>query len=372
MIPADVASRLRLVLPDQPAPAQPAPPGNKLSDVLSDLVPGQRIMAEIQALLPNGTYRALVAQREITLALPFSAKAGDSLELEVVDSDGKVSLAVVAGRTNSGQEAIPKESVSTTLSRTGQLIGDLLQGVDENGKKASPAPLNGNQPLLTDLTKAGETLAPLLKEALTKSGVFYEAHQARWVTGEMPKEQLLAEPQGKLSPGIAPTAKDTPLQSAPPPEPGTIAKDNAPLDSARAAAAPLAAHSAVPEQLAPIVQQQLDALATQVFTWQGQAWPGQMMQWEIDNQENARNNSGEESIAWKTRLRLNLPLLGSVDASLRLLPGNGIEVQMTTTSQEGNSLLNSRQDDLKQQFESVGLTLTQFNAQHEIPAEPTE
>ena len=43
-------------------------------------------MAEIQAMLPNGSYRAVVAQREITLALPFSAKSGDSLELEVVVS----------------------------------------------------------------------------------------------------------------------------------------------------------------------------------------------------------------------------------------------------------------------------------------------
>lgn len=367
MIPADVASRLRLVLPDQPAPAQPATPAGKLGDALSDLVPGQRIMAEIQALLPNGTYRALVAQREITLALPFSAKPGDSLELEVVESDGKVSLAVVTNRSGQGQEAQPKESVSTTLSRTGQLIGDLLQGVDENGKKASPAPLNGNQPLLADPAKGSETLAPLLKEALTKSGVFYEAHQARWVAGDLPKEQLLAEPQGKLSPGNGP-GREVPLPAMPlPGQESKSALENPSPEIARPMPSP--AHGAIPEPLTPIVQQQLDALATQVFTWQGQAWPGQSMYWEIDNQENARNGANEESIAWKTRLRLNLPLLGNVDASLRLLPGNGIEVHLTTNSLEGSALLNKRHDDLNQQFQAAGLTLTQFSAQHEIPAE---
>lgn len=36
-------------------------------------------IAEIQAMLPNGTYRAIINQRNVTLALPFSAKTGDSL-----------------------------------------------------------------------------------------------------------------------------------------------------------------------------------------------------------------------------------------------------------------------------------------------------
>ena len=85
MIPPDAASRLRLTLPDQPLPTQPTTPAQKLADALSDLVPGQRILAEIQALLPNGTYRAVVGQREVTLALPFSAKTGDALELEGIE-----------------------------------------------------------------------------------------------------------------------------------------------------------------------------------------------------------------------------------------------------------------------------------------------
>jgi hypothetical protein len=362
---------LRLIQPDQRALSdqqnQPVIPAQRIADVLSDAIPGQRIMAEIQALLPNGTYRALVAQREITLALPFSAKPGDSLELEVVESDGKVSLAVVTNRATPGQDGQPKESVSTTLSRTGQLIGDLLQGVDENGKKASPAPLNSNQPLLADPTKGSETLAPLLKEALTKSGVFYEAHQARWVAGELPKEQLLAEPQGKLSPGHIPVRDSLPQTMIPPAQEGHNALENMRPEATRTLPPPV--QGALPEQLTPIVQQQLDALATQVFTWQGQAWPGQSMYWEIDNQENARSGADDEATSWKTRLRLNLPLLGDVDASLRLLPGNGIEVHITTTSQDGNTLLNGRHDDLKQQFLSAGLTLMQFSTQHEAPAE---
>ena len=66
MIPPDVANNLRLIVPDQQlnnAQTQPVTRTQAIADVLSDLAPGQRIMAEIQALLPNGTYRAVVAQR---------------------------------------------------------------------------------------------------------------------------------------------------------------------------------------------------------------------------------------------------------------------------------------------------------------------
>ena len=95
MIPADVASRLQV---SADAALRPVAPAQEIADKLSGLVAGQKVMAEIQAMLPNGTYRAMINQRNITLALPFAAKSGDSLELQVTESDGKLALAVVAHR----------------------------------------------------------------------------------------------------------------------------------------------------------------------------------------------------------------------------------------------------------------------------------
>ena len=141
MLPPDVASSLRLVQPDSQsvtnAQNQPVASSQKIADVLSNLVPGQRVLAEIQALLPNGSYRALVAQRDVTLALPFSAKAGDTLELEVTESDGKLALAFVANRSESAAKS-SLESVPTTLSPTGKMIGDLMGGIEGEGKRAHP------------------------------------------------------------------------------------------------------------------------------------------------------------------------------------------------------------------------------------------
>lgn len=144
---------------------------------------------------PNGTYRAMVGQRQITLALPFSAKAGDTLELEVKETEGSLTLAVVASR---GEPATNKGGVATALSQTGQMIADLLGDISNEGQRAPPAALNRNQALIENMPKTGADLAPVLKEALTKSGVFYEAHQARWVAGRFPTEALRQEPQGQL------------------------------------------------------------------------------------------------------------------------------------------------------------------------------
>jgi hypothetical protein len=122
MIPADAVSRQQA---SADVTLRPVAPTQQLTDKLSDLVAGQKVMAEIQSMLPNGTYRALINQRNITLALPFSAKSGDTLELLVTESDGKTSLAVVSHQqANEGKTA--RDAVSTTLIQTGKLIGQLF------------------------------------------------------------------------------------------------------------------------------------------------------------------------------------------------------------------------------------------------------
>lgn len=359
MIPPDVASALRLQLPDQARLTaeqpqnQPVVAAQRITDALRDLQPGQRIMAEIQALLPNGSYRAVVGQRDITLALPFSAKAGDSLELEVVDNDGQLAFAVVTNRGRGDAAGGQMASASTSLSQTGKLIGDLIGNVDDPTKRASPAPLNGNQPLVDDFPRQGADLAPVLKEALTKSGVFYEAHQARWVAGELSTDTLRQEPQGKLPAGIPSGLANT----SPPP------RSEVPPQSARPEAPPQA--GGIPQEVRPVVQQQLDALATQNYAWQGQIWPGQQMHWEIsENPDRQAQETGETSSSWQTRLRLALPSLGGIDAALRLQPGGNVELALTANSTASEARLRERIGDLRNQFEASGLRLVQAQVQH--------
>ena len=374
MIPADVASNLRTQLPDLRTPAgltQGTQPTQKIADVLSNLVPGQRILAEIQALLPNGAYRAVVAQRDLTLALPFAAKPGDTIELEVQENDGKLTLAFVANRGNSAQPETPsgQESVPTRLSQTGQLIGDILSGIDEQGKKAPPAPLNGNRPLVSEMPGTGAPLAPVLKQALAESGMFYEAHQARWVEGRLPTEELLREPQGQLSRPVAATSSSQDSQSTRLTTAGPDAISGDSRSTARSStdvSSPVA--STAPRGLAPevvpLVQQQLDALASQTYAWQGQVWPGQEMWWEIGQEAGQRQSEDPAARHWQTRLRLDLPSLGGLDITLRLLPGNTLDIQASTPSEQTGKTLSAQVDGLRSQLEAAGLGLSGLTIRH--------
>ena len=370
MIPADVAGRLQV---SADAALRPVAQTQEIADKLSGLVAGQKVMAEIQAMLPNGTYRAMINQRSITLALPFSAKSGDSLELQVTENDGKLALAVLS-RTDGSAGKAGAESVPTTLSRTGQLISSLFAGTNRaQGRDAHAVPLNGNQPIATAPPNTAQDLLPLLKQAITQSGMFYESHQAEWVEGRLPKAALLQEPQGKLS---SPTAFASALAEeqgvsqnqprASTGEPAVAARITADLaqssnTSAEGSKAAIAqsqtSGQVVAPQTQPLVQQQLEALATQNFSWQGQVWPGQEMRWEIDEDATRSEQDGEDSAPrWSTRLHLTLPNLGEVDARIRL-EGNSIAISMVADSAETRTLMRVSTLALRSQLDEAGLTL---------------
>ena len=462
MIPPDVASSLRLILPDQQAATnaatQPVVAAQKIADVLSNLVPGQRVLAEIQALLPNGNYRAIVGQRDLTLALPFAAKAGDSIELEVTESDGKLTLAFVANRTATSAANANPESVPTTFSSTGKLIGNLMTGIDGEGKRAPATPLNGNQALVENMPKNAADLVPALKQAITQSGMFYEAHQARWVAGQLPTEALRQEPQARFSPAPLPvtvngafdpkisgasaslpteqaaqilqstllsnkgagsaenlvqlrlnsaynnlgSGGDLEIELPPASNSASSPQQLDAIDKSKISTLPTATTSInvtenakpeastptvqtlqrteqtanntqpgnpIPRDLTPIVQQQLDGLANQNFAWQGQVWPGQQMQWEIgENSANPRGENGE-AVQWQTRLKLSLPMLGGIDAVLQLRPDGEIGIKISADSEATTTRLRNSMNELREQFESAGLNLTQLSMQHGQPAE---
>lgn len=369
MIPPDVASSLRLVQPDLQSQGnnqtQPVATAQRIADVLSDATPGQRILAEIQALLPNGTYRAIVAQRDVTLALPFSAKPGDTLELEVTESDGKLTLAFVTNRSDSAAAKAQPESVATSLSSTGKLIGNLMGEIEGEGKRAPATPLNGSQPLVDTMPKSAADLAPILKQALSESGMFYEAHQARWIAGNLSTEALKQEPQGKY------------LAT---PSDATVNEKNTskislsePANNSASGVSPrqeVATGSPVPRELIPIVQQQLDGLANQNFAWQGQVWPGQQMRWEIgENMDDARSASSDEIQHWQTRLKLSLPVLGDIDVTLNLKAGGEVRVAVTSASAASEARLRDEARQLRHQLDAAGLNLTEFSVQHDAATE---
>lgn len=399
MLPPDVASRLHVAAD---AALRPVAEPQEISDALADLIPGQRMMAEIRALMPNGTYRAVINQRDITLALPFSARAGDSLELEVVDNNGRIAFAVVS--RHNPEQAAADPAVRSTLSRTGSLIADLMRDTSRAPGQQATA-LNGNQPLLSQPAATGNALAPALQQAISRSGMFYEAHQAQWVSGQKSIAELRAEPQGQRPPIVPPatlagTARPlsdgTLLAQIPTGAPATPTASYKAPSLPPAASSPLPSGTAPPAEqarpvtpgpapgempqrvaggsndvmaqtrppggilmapdLAPLVQQQLDALATQNFVWQGLAWPGQPMRWEIQEEERPPAQSGEdeEASAWQTRLNLQLPSLGDIRAQLSISAG-AVRITLQAADDTACARLADERMTLMEQLQAAGL-----------------
>lgn len=193
LIPADIGLRMRLqneLLP------QPITPVQEIPADLPGLKTGQLFSARIQEVLPENTYRALVAGKTITLSLPESAKSGDTLELIVVDRTPRTIIAQLASPSGGTAQTATAAYPYATFSRAAQLLSTLLVA---EGETPPAAPLNRGQPLLAQAPRSGADLVPVLSKAVAESGLFYEAHQAQWVAGKLPLANLLQEPQGKLS-----------------------------------------------------------------------------------------------------------------------------------------------------------------------------
>lgn len=207
LIPSDAGLRLRLENELLPQQARPVTPVKEITADLPRLQAGQNFTAQIRDVLPQNTYLALVAGKQVTLSLPSSAKSGDVLELVVVEQTPKSIVAKLADPQSAAaqQAGANQNPPQTTWSNAARMLRTLLVAEGESPKAA---PLNRGEPLLARPTGNGAELAPVLGRAVSQSGLFYEAHQAQWVAGKLPLSQLRQEPQGQqpAAAGAAQTA----------------------------------------------------------------------------------------------------------------------------------------------------------------------
>lgn len=383
LIPPDAGIRMRLQT--DATLLQPTAPVGEVPSDLPELRTGQTFTARIQEILPDNTYRALVAGKQLTLQLPEGAKTGDTLELVVIDRTPRVVIAQVA--TDTAAKGAGEPYPYANVSRAGQMIGQLLLA---EGETPQPAPLSRGQPLLAQPPASAAELAPALQKAVAQSGLFYESHQAQWVAGKIPTEQLLHEPQGQrsapatlaahgLPPAPAAEAASRAAAAAPhaaqpaaAPPPTLIQtlfgrEEAAPAPSVAATGTTAPAHAAVnavPEELRPLVQQQLDAAATQRLVWHGEVWPNQAMDWEVVREDGGGHEGGEgEATDWRTSLRLEMPRLGEVAASMRLTQA-GIHLTLTTPLDASADDLRAAAPALAGALDAAGIRLLSFQVRH--------
>lgn len=376
LIPNDIGIRMRM---QTETALHPVVPVSEIPADLTDLHPGQAFSARIQEVLPENTYKALVAGRSLTLALPQGAKAGDTLELVVVDRTPRLIVAQLAGRSATGEAATDANYPSANLSRAAQLIGALLA---RDGAPPAPAALTRGAALVAsatpDAAKLAADLAPQLARAVSQSGLFYEAHQVQWVMGQRPLSDLFAEPQAKHSSSAAVLTPEQGSRPARPAPGGGQAQAAGPMvvlqnlfgsDEARQqSGAPTVATpspaQAVPEDIRPLVQQQLDAAATQRLAWHGEVWPGQSLNWQIEpDEQRAGNEATGSERNWVTSLRLVMPRLGAIDARLDLMP-QGVRIAIATPLDASATDLRDAAPALEKSMAAAGTPLLALQVKH--------
>lgn len=309
-----------------------------------NLAPGERVQAHVLANLPNGRFHVLIKDQVLDMNLPSNTQTGDKLDLSVVKTQPRLTFAL----TEDLRRALPQAAPEVKLSDAVKYLGALLNRATAETPAQAPASLR-TEPLLPAQPEQVDTakLADTLKQTLGESGVFFESHQAEWVTGQRSLQSLMREPQAQLGNNInSPEDKQAASLSANPDQPDEVNRQKSikaaalnpsngdveaklsvsdgatpnnlaqkPVDSR------LSGQAAEHTQLRDLVQQQLNCLDTRQLTWQGVAWPNQQMEWLVQERQEQTVPGEPEQIVWYSRLHLDLPRLGAVTAAISLHNG---------------------------------------------------
>jgi len=277
------------------------------------LNPGQQVKAEIIANLPNNLYLARIAGEMFKLEIPLNVQPGDTMEMTFVSADPRITFQIF--RPEGGGESVSLSS-----------MGKFLSGVAHDVPSSELA----GGTLLESPAQGAPLLGDRLKAALTQSGLFYESHLAQWASGGLLLEELLKEPQGKLSRAARPGLPD-----------GTTEAEEAGFADSRTL---------------PLVKEQLHLLNSGVLSWKGEAWPGQGMELAVT----ARNaQEGEREV--EATLTLALPHLGGVEAKLRF-GAEGFFVDFVCDHPGSAALLKDAGGELRSALAAIGLHLTRMVA----------
>ena len=222
-------------------------------------------------------------------------------------------LPALAGDTPAPELSSTARAISTVLSQAESVPG-------------APLSLVGKTPLMTTPGAAPAQVAQKLQEAVGSSGLFYESHVAEWAEGKRPLASLLLEPQ---------------MQKA---AQGDMAKTGTDLASAQ------------------LINLQLHTHEQARVQWQGEAWPGQKMQWDIsrdapESQQHEGRDGDGEATAWRSNVRFQFPLLGDLAAHV-VLQGGRVAIQLQAGNEGSADTLRQHAARLEASLAAAGWPLS--------------
>ncbi|EHK65695.1 flagellar hook-length control protein FliK, partial [Achromobacter arsenitoxydans] len=200
-------------------------------------------------------------------------------------------------------------------------------------------------------------LGQALRTALQTSGLFYESHLTDMVFGRTNPSTLQNEPQARLTKEAATQGN---AQARGRTESASTARAGAETSGPSGSSGPStpgAPISGIHQDLTVLVRQQLDVLANQTLNWQGEAWPGTPMEWEVERDPYGADRESAVP-TWATRVKLDLPRLGLVDARLNLA---GDQIVLQLIAPHSATEINDSSDMLRSRLLAAGLTLSNLS-----------
>jgi hypothetical protein len=236
-------------------------------------------------------------------------------------------LPALAGDTPAPELSSTARAISTVLSQAESVPG-------------APLSLVGKTPLIASPHADPAQVAQKLRDTVGSSGLFYESHVAEWAEGKRPLASLLLEPQ---------------MQKA---AQGDIPKTGTDLASAQ------------------LINLQLHTHEQARVQWQGEAWPGQKMQWDIsrdapEGQQHDGTQADEEATAWRSNVRFQFPLLGDLAAHV-VLQGGRVAIQMQAGSAGSAETLRQHAARLEAALAAAGWPLASLTIAGTDTAAPAE
>lgn len=290
-----------------------ASPLHELQARATQFVKGQEYVAHVMAKVDDKAYLVKVDNALLKMNLGNAAQTGQTMLLRYMQ-DSPVPTFLLAANQQKTAEAEAKLSSAATL------LGKYLKEAESSG-----LPLRTQATgVVTNTPHNAQIIAQDLRQAISRSGLFYESHLHEMVQGQRTPASVMQEPQNQPS-----------------------------------------------TQIAQLMAQQLAAMENQRITWQGEIWPGQKMDWDVHlhDQPDSEHGSGQETregdfAPVSSEITLHLPNLGKVTAKLHIADGilriNLLAAQVATLG-----VLKSESKALSNALTGSGLKLDALTVSHD-------
>lgn len=213
-----------------------------------------------------------------------------------------------------------------------------------------------------DTTALAQNLMKGLQQTVQHSGMFYEAQLARFAFGQGALQTLTQQPQNQQTNNTAPNSSQGTQHAKPESSATPTAHTTAALSATDGSDSP---HSL-------LIRQQLEVLANQQFQWRGEAWQNVPLDWLIQRKQQHEGSANHKrtvsSQQWDSHLRMQLPLLGTVEVALTLVDK---QLSLRITAPDGHDSLNAHLPALQDRLSALGFNLHTLSLQ-DTPLSPPD